>query len=86
MKLGKFSEKFHNWLHEPVGGWNKFWHREVTIYSKVAQKAIHDAVQAYLIKWNIYYHETEEYDLNLALDLEVRITKFLEDTCRINCK
>lgn len=79
-------KKIKDWFNTPFGGWDKYWKSETAAYSKFAQESVHAAVQSYLIKWMMYYHQTKEYNTNLCLDLEVKVTQFLEDTCQKLCK
>lgn len=79
-------KKVHRWLNEPVGGWDKYWEKQITQYSSFAQDCVHAAVQSYLIKWQMYYHQTKEYDTTLCLTLEDKVIRFLEDETRNNCK
>lgn len=74
--------KIKNWMNEPVGGWDKFWQREVKDQSTKAQQAVHEACQAYLIKWSIYYHQNKEYNTSECLALEQKVCAFLEDAAR----
>lgn len=84
--MKKIIQKIKSWLNEPVGGWDKFWDREVSYYSKDATNYLRKTVESYIIKWQIYYHQTKEYDTNLLMVLESQVAKFLEDNCKINCK
>lgn len=78
--------RIKQWLDSPVGGWDKYWKQQTGQYSKFAQESVHAAVQSYLIKWMMYYHQTKEYDTNACLTLEKKVTEFLEETCRNLCK
>ena len=73
-------KKIKQWLDEPVGGWDKYWDRKVKSYSKEGMNAIKKAVECYMLKWSIYYHNSEEYDTSYALSLEAEITRFLENS------
>lgn len=79
-------KKIKDWFNSPVGGWDKYWKQQTSQYSKFAQESVHAAVQSYLIKWMMYYHQTKEYDTGVSLTLEKKVTEFLEDTCRNLCK
>lgn len=79
-------KKIRDWFNSPVGGWDKYWKRETAAYSQFAQRSVHAAVQSYLIKWQMYYHQTKEYDTNVCMTLEQKICQFLEDTCQKLCK
>lgn len=84
--MTRIVQKIKDWFNTPVGGWDKFWKREVSEYSRFAQQSVHAAVQSYLIKWQMYYHQTKEYDTNACLALEQKVASFLEDSCQKLCK
>lgn len=79
-------KKIREWFNSPVGGWDKYWKTETHRYSEFAQRSVHAAVQSYLIKWMMYYHQTKEYDTNQCLVLEQKVCSFLEETCQKLCK
>lgn len=66
--------------------WEKYWKQQSSRYNVFAQKSVHAAVQSYLIKWMIYYHQTKEYDEKICFTLEKKVSEFLEETCHNLCK